>query len=408
MTAAGPRAHAPDRASYALEVLARLYPEPLRVGVDGQNGEAEQARFLLLPNPRHVRLVVPAGNRHASARAVHRQLTGTRPRTRLARLLLTLAVASGGADRLARGTLVVTGPTGADSVERTLADLLGAERVLVSLPISPPRANRKPVLQVCDEQGRALAFVKIGHDPLTRRLVAAESSVLERVAAAALPHLRVPGVIARVEWHDLCLLVLEPLPLPSRQLGGDTARRAFLAAAREISGLGGIRRLPWAASPFRAALDADLAACGPRGQALRAHLSALDAAPPRLALGAWHGDLNPGNVALLEGTSLVWDWERFAEDVPVGFDVLHHDLHQDVTVSGVSPAVAAARLIATAPATLAALDVEPDAADATARLYLLALAARYLHDQQAEAGAALGDVESWLLPALSRPRRPSA
>ena len=406
MSVTAPAAPA-DRAAYALDVLSRLYPPPLEVRPGATAAGPVRARFLLLPTPARARLVVPAGSRRGAARAVHRQLTGRRPRTRAARLLLTLAVGSGAVDRLAPGRLVVSGPADADSVERVLARVLGRDRVLVSLPLSPPRANRKPVLQVCDEAGKALAFVKVGHDRLTRALVAAEGTSLERLAAAGLPHVRVPGVLARLTWNGLDLLVLEPLPLSVRRLGGSAARAAFLRVAAEIAGLDASPAGPWAASPFRADLAAQLAACGARGEALLRHLEALDAAAPELALGSWHGDLNPGNMALLGQRSLVWDWERFAQGVPVGFDVLHHDLHHDVTMAQVPPAVAAGRLLAAAPSVLDALGLDPAAADATARLYLLALAARYLRDQQSEAGAELGSVESWLLPALDAARRPA-
>ena len=96
--------------------------------------------------------------------------------------------------------------------------------------------------------------------------------------------------------------------------------------------------------------------------------------------------------------------------MPLGFDVLHHDLHRARhrdrhagARRGPSPARRGPG--AGSPAS----GVRPDAARVTARLYLLALAARYLRDQQTEAGAALGDVESWLLPALDAPprRRPT-
>lgn len=391
---------APGRASYAASVLQQLYPAPLQVSGEQPGATDVRARYLLLPTPAQVRIVVPAGHPKAGARAVLRQLTGHRPRTRLARLLLGLAVRSGGADRLARGTLVVTGPPGADSVEHVLRRVLGRERLLLGLPVSPPRANRKPVVQVCDESGRGLAFVKVGHDPLTRELVAAEAASLDLVRAAGLAHVRVPEVLARLEWHDLSLLVLEPLPLPRRRLGGEAADAALLQLVREIAQVGGTTTHPFLRSPVRASLQAQLAACGPRADRLVAHLAALDEVPVDLVHGAWHGDLNPGNVALVPGRSMVWDWERFERDVPLGFDVLHHDLHHAVTMVATPPREAAAHLLASAPDRLAGLGVTPDAARLTARLYLLALAARYLRDNQAEAGSELGDVETWLLPAL--------
>src|SRR5690606_19279441 len=45
-----------------------------------------------------------------------------------------------------------------------------------------------------------------------------------------------------------------------------------------------------------------------------------------LTLGAWHGDWTPWNMAW-DGTQvLLWDFERFATGVPVGFDRVHYAL----------------------------------------------------------------------------------
>jgi hypothetical protein len=47
-------------------------------------------------------------------------------------------------------------------------------------------------------------------------------------------------------------------------------------------------------------------------------------------------------------------------------------------------------------------DVPAEARELTALLYLVDLAARYLGDRQAEAGARLGVLGTWLLPVLIR------
>jgi hypothetical protein len=116
--------------------------------------------------------------------------------------------------------------------------------------------------------------------------------------------------------------------------------------------------------------------------------------------GSWHGDLNSGNVALVAGVCPVWDWERFEAGVPLGFDLLHHDLHEAITVHGVAAEAAARRLVRDAARTLAPLGVLPATADAVARAYLVTLACRYLVDNQVGAGSALGHVREWLLPTL--------
>jgi hypothetical protein len=151
--------------------------------------------------------------------------------------------------------------------------------------------------------------------------------------------------------------------------------------------------------PYRTALLERLATTGPLAERLRRQIEPADQALT-IATGAWHGDLNSGNIALVEGRCPVWDWERFEEGVPIGFDLPHHELHRSVTTQGVAARAAAERLVAQAATTLAPLGVDPAAADLVARAYLVTLACRYLADDQEAAGADLGRVHEWLLPAL--------
>src|SRR5690606_5290946 len=118
-----------------------------------------------------------------------------------------------------------------------------------------------------------------------------------------------------------------------------------------------------------------------------------------LRYGAWHGDWSPWNMAVLPETVLLWDFERFATGVPLGFDALHHALQHRLTTT--PDAAAAVRdLLARTPALLEPFDVPPEAARVTGYLYLIELATRYLSDRQAEAGAPLGVLGTWLLPVL--------
>ena len=109
----------------------------------------------------------------------------------------------------------------------------------------------------------------------------------------------------------------------------------------------------------------------------------------------------PGNVALTSGPCPVWDWERYESDVPLGFDLLHHDLQDALTRQGKEPATAAAELLRAAPELLARWGHDPVQADLVCRAYLITLADRYLADDQEGAGARLGVVQNWILPVLS-------
>ncbi|MDP9239194.1 MAG: hypothetical protein M3O55_00925 [Actinomycetota bacterium] len=386
--------------AYVTSALARLYPPPLRLQAGGRRQSSDtRAAFLMLP-AWHPHIVVPAGHPRAAARAVHRSFTGPRSRTRVARWLLTLAMASGAADLLSAGRIAVRGPAGAASVDRLLAQTLGVDTVFITMPVGPARANRKPVLQVTDPEGNVLAFVKIGLDDLTRSLVRAEGRTLDRVAQAGLRRTRAPRVLAALEWSDLCLLVLEPLPVARPDLPDGRAEAALIETVREVGRLSTWRG-GWSGNPFAAQLRAELQAVRDSDDGtLLGALDQLDDDAPAIDLGSWHGDLNPGNLAVLPDQVLVWDWERFDDSVPVGFDLLHHDLHQAITVKGVGAQAAAGRLLDKASDTLGKLGVDGIAAQATARLYLLTLAGRYLRDNQVGAGAPLGRVRDWIVPVL--------
>jgi hypothetical protein len=152
-----------------------------------------------------------------------------------------------------------------------------------------------------------------------------------------------------------------------------------------------------------------------------------------LRFGAWHGDLTPWNMATLRDTICVWDWERFSRGVPLGFDAVHYAFQGAVVRHKRDPRAAIADCVRRAPELLAPFGqggsggpagagttgdgkakgegatsggpgADGSSAERAARLtvvlYLIDIAARYLHDGQAEAGARLGALGQWLLPVL--------
>ncbi|GAA2391168.1 hypothetical protein [Dactylosporangium salmoneum] len=377
------------RAQYVEEVLALLYP-----------GSGDQpVEYLVIPNARKPRLLVPADDRRVAAAAVRRY---AEPQSRLARLkrdAVVTALRTGLSGLLLRDRLRLH--PAADTIDAYLARALGTG-LRLSVHIGPARANRKPVLQLLDAAGNTLAFAKLGTSALTRTLVRAEADALAAVGSAGLSAVQVPSVLHAGQWGEHEVLVQSALPvwLPRAPL---TAPR-LSAAMLEVARCCGTGRGTLGGSGYWARLRARLAAVADHaeGAALRtaADRVARVAGDVELQFGSWHGDWSPWNMASLAGAVLVWDWERFTPGVPIGFDALHHALQLGI---GRSPSAGQAvnELVAAAPDLLLPFGVvHRQAVGVTALLYLIDLATRYVTDRQAEAGARLGVLGSWLLPVL--------
>ena len=178
------------RAQYLHEVLGLLYPAPC--ATDGRKGEAI-TEYLVVPDARRPRLLVPTVSRRVAAAAVRRYAEPQSRAARLKRDAVVAALRTGASSVLLRDRVRVTGPI-ADSIDGYLRTALGRE-LAVSVHIGPARANRKPVLQLISPQGETFGFGKLGTGPLTQRLVRAETNALIALGISGLTKLTVPSVL---------------------------------------------------------------------------------------------------------------------------------------------------------------------------------------------------------------------
>jgi hypothetical protein len=141
----------------------------------------------------------------------------------------------------------------------------------------------------------------------------------------------------------------------------------------------------------------------PARESLLSTLRSLErtAGASTLRFGAWHGDWTPWNMAATVSGLLVWDWERFATGVPVGFDALHYSMQSSLNGARPDALSSARETLDRAPQLLEPFGVAADAARLIAALYLAELAVRHLADDQESAGARLGSIDRWLIPALN-------
>jgi hypothetical protein len=384
-------------------VCRLLWPAPAVVALAGASagpaGAPGSQEFALIPGLHRPPIMAPA-DRHALATVV-RYRSGTKSLPiRLAARSLSVGLAAGLGGALLRGRIRVSVPPGADTIETYLSSVMSRD-IRVSMQLGRPRANRKPVLQMIDASGASAGFVKVGINPLTSSLVRAERDSLERLSRAGLTEVSVPRVLHYGTWHDLDVLVLSALPTwrSHRLLSG----HRLTAAMTEVATVNGLRREQLARSEYYRLLRARLAAAceGPERDTICEALDTLAAlaGDTVLTLGSWHGDWAPWNMASTGRGLLVWDWERFTGNAPVGFDALHYWLQAEAAKN--EPRLAASRCLDRAPRLLAPMGVRARQAQVTAILYLADLATRYIADKQAEAGAQLGATGTWLIPVIA-------
>jgi len=393
------------RAAYLGEVTDLLWPHPLETSI-GRVGPASGhlvEEFVVVPNVRKPRLLLPAGAPRAAATAVRHY---SEPRSRQAKIrleLLALSMRVGFGRALMRDRVQVRGSDdgSADTIESYLTAALGMP-VRVSLHIGPARANRKPVLSLLSQVGELLGFAKIGINDLTRRLVLAEQASLAVLAGASWRYTTVPTLLHAGRWRELEVLVQSALPIgrPRVPMSPDRLTQSMI----EVASVGGMTEQRLVGSSYWHTLSARLQELEPGQDTIALHEAAAvladRGADAVLRMGAWHGDWTPWNMASVVDTILLWDWERFTGPVPLGFDAVHYRLQRAVVRGGSDPRSAVSESVADSPMLLAPFGLAAAEAELTALLYLVDLAARYLRDGQAEAGARLGVLGQWLLPEL--------
>lgn len=369
--------------------VAALWPPSTRARL-ARRGGAGSLEYFVAPAGRRPRILVP--------RAVKR---ADRMFVRHGGGLLERAVwdawrrgqRSGLTGRLPVTRLVVDATP--DGIESYLAAAL-AQPVSIGVLLGPPRANRKPVLQIFAADGATIGFAKVAMSELTRELQATEAAALQRLQGMTTSTFRSPRVLHHGTWNDLSILVQEALgSAQSRQAPVEPPLDVMV----EIAAAAGISSATLTGDPYL-----DEVAPQPGDDWLGIDVSALrrlhdriaDPADGRpLAFGSWHGDFGPWNMGRDGATIEVWDWERFSTRVPVGLDAAHYRAQVSLAKEE-SPESSWPRMVRDVEAVLAASGIDTSDATRVAACYLLAICARYRHDAGDAPTPALRRRMSWL------------
>ncbi len=256
----------------------------------------------------------------------------------------------------------------ADPASMTSSLTCSAAEVRLAFAVGKVRANRKPVLLAMGSEGAVLAFVKLGVNALTDRWwpTRQPSCPAWRSGGWAWSTCRSSGTsLTGVDIRCSCSPRCRSTSL------GATIRSPCCSR-------------PWSTSPDRGGRPDRRCSTAPwwsdhlvhprlpasgNARRLRAIVESLATnADRRIPVGSWHGDWNRGNAAVLADRVLVWDWERFASGVPLGWDALHRSSGRSFPVERTPDGKAALRgLLERAPSSLAPFSVEPDASHRSSR-----------------------------------------
>lgn len=390
---------------------ARLWPPPARVSITDAGQERETghviAEFALLPSAAKPRLAVPLHAPRVAGRMLqrfsHDLAIPARALRAFAAGIMGVPGVTATLGAALRHRLVVTAPdtTGSESLSAWLAEVLGVEATILGLGVGTARANRKPVLPVCDRDGALLAFLKIGDTDVAKDLVRGEARALREFTATGSPAgLDVPRVLYHDTWHGLEVLALTPLRTTRRRWQARDSVPRF--AMRDLAEHLGTSRMPLAATPTWRAMKARTARVAEREQAatLRAAIAAVEReyGEQVVTVGCWHGDWTAWNMSWRQNRVQLWDFERFETGAPIGLDYAHYLVQSTLRTGGT--AAAEGLLDAGLPTDPIVLASNPiGLVEAT---YLLRLADRYVHASQLPEGEPLRPRTDWLLGLIHR------
>jgi hypothetical protein len=348
----------------------------LRLSADPSREAHTVARWLALPSASRPRLLAPAGGPPAAAALAQFNDSMTQV-ARMRKWAIGQALRIGAGKLRRHDYVAIVGDamsSESDLLGSVLPELL-SERVETAVVLGPGRRpNAKPVLQLLRSDGRVIAYAKIGWNDLTRELIENEHRVLTSWEARPPATFAVPRALGSTTWNRLSILLVSPAPHRLFRSGPRNAPPPS-RTVREVGALGGMQDCELANAPFLTRLDreADRLVDEPVGEVARSVIaSTIDRDGHRkVAVGTAHGDWGPWNMSRVDGTLHVWDWERTADGVPIGLDVLH--LHCQTSIFGSRRSVpdAVSRALAEAREQLVELEVDPHVHRSLMNLYLV-------------------------------------
>jgi thymidylate kinase len=341
------RAWFPSSRREAVSWLVRLLggpstgaPDGVAAAAGGRHSTGRRGGYALLSLSDGRGYLLPLGCRRAGARALE-LYNAQNLKARAAKVFVVGCVRCGIAPPLLPRVFI---SERGDGFQETplfgrLEELLGRRKVSFAVSFGTPGAHRKPVIQAVSASGDILAYVKVGWNPETKKLVLREGEVLRDLESFPSLSFDAPRLLHLEEWNGLSLLV-------QRAPKGKTVRAPrklaqYLSVLGELQGLHARRqRLQesafWANILQGAARMSKAAYGGLVLRGIRAVEAAFSAGA--IPFHLTHGDFVPWNAVWLDGKAVLFDWEYADREGPPGYDIFHFLFQTWTLLDGRSPA----------------------------------------------------------------------
>lgn len=320
-----------------LRIIQGCGEERLKEASANEKCNHKDGEYTFFPNVKDGKVFLPCDNKKVAATA----LRAYNPMKIYARIATKVAAAG---YRTGLMRLFLRGPTvkGPLSIEQHLRDVLGVSNLRVAISLGTPGVHQKPVAQAMDEQGKVLAYVKIGWNQETISLTWKEENVLKHLTDKKFHKGEIPRILHSGWWNGCYLLVLSapqgqvrkaPLNLTAdhiefiRELNGIEYSFGELSLSDFWSEL--LKHIA-KARDLNLSYDADLL----ERVILRIE-KGIGKEP--LLFAFTHGDFTPWNTFQLRDKLYVFDWEYARSNAPIGWDLFHFLTQKAILVDNNSP-----------------------------------------------------------------------
>jgi len=223
-------------------------------------------------------------------------------------------------------------------LEEHLTNVFGERNFSLAISLGTPGPHRKPVIQVMNQEGKVLGYVKVGWNEETQRLVQNEVRMLQYLKGRKLPFL-VPQILYAGEWQGHFICVQSPPPQhisPASQewsLLYEEALKAIASLSLKHQCL--MESAFWKRLSNRIARMED----GYFRHAVERFMERVLSrwGDKEVAFHPAHGDFAPWNAFLVSDNLYLYDWEYASDCAPAGYDLFHFVVQQGWLVKGKKP-----------------------------------------------------------------------